>query len=252
VTLPSLGSGTAALIGGTTATFATGSTGDPASSGSDNSAWNTTSYPAATANNKAAGAQFNVSTVGKQNVVVSWDERVSNTGSKYVRLQYTTNGTTFFDFPTATAINTATVFESKTNILSGFVGVNNNPNFAFRIVAEFESSAANTGNTNYVGAAGTYGTSGTIRFDMVTVIGTTIAASNPPPVAATLSNPALSGGHFQFTVSGSSGSNYIVQASTNLSGSNWHSLQTNPAPFNFIEFNSVSLPQRFYRAVVAP
>jgi endonuclease/exonuclease/phosphatase family metal-dependent hydrolase len=250
LTTPSLGSGTAALIGGTTATFATGSAGDPASS--DNSAWNTSSYPAATANNKTAGVQFNVSTVGKQNIVVTWDERVSNTGSKYVRLQYTTNGITFFDFPTATAINAATVFESKTNNLSAFVGVNNNPNFAFRIVAEFESSAASTANANYIGAAGTYGTSGTVRFDMVTVIGTTIPASNPPPAAAALSAPAFSGGQFQFTVTGRAGSNYVVQASTNLSGSSWRSLQTNPAPFNFVESNSVSFPQRFYRAVIAP
>jgi endonuclease/exonuclease/phosphatase family metal-dependent hydrolase len=252
VSSPSLGSGTAALIGGTTATFATGSGGDPASAGNDNSGWNTTSYPAATANNKTAGVQFNVSTVGKQSIVVTWDERVSNTGSKYARLQYTTNGTTFVDFPTATAINAATVFESKTNNLSGLVGVNNNPNFAFRIVAEFESSAANTSNSNYVGAAGAYGTTGTVRFDMVTVIGTTISASNPPPVAATLSTPVLSGGQFQFTVTGSAGSNYVVQASTNLSTSNWASLRTNSSPFSFVETNSSQYLQRFYRAVAMP
>jgi hypothetical protein len=183
---------------------------------------------------------------------VSWDERVSNTGSKYVRLQYTANGTTFLDFPTATAINAATAFESKTNNLSGIVGVNNNPNFAFRIVAEFESSAANTGNANYVGAVGTYGTSGTVRFDMVTVIGTTIPASNPPPAAPTLNAPALSGGQFQFTVTGTAGSNYVVQALTNLSGSNWVSLQTNSAPFGFVDTNSVGFPQRFYRAIATP
>jgi hypothetical protein len=251
-TSPSIGSGSAALIGGTTATFATGSTGDPASAGSDNSGWNTTSYPAATANNKTAGVQFNVNTVGKQNIVVSWDERVSNTGSKYVRLQYTTNGTTFLDFPTATAVNAATVFESKTNNLSGIVAVDNNPNFAFRIVAEFESSAANTGNANYVGAAGTYGTSGTVRFDMATVIGTTIPSSKPPPAAPTLSAPALNGGQFQFTVTGTAGSNYVVQASTNLGVANWVSLRTNASPFTFVETNSGSYPLRFYRAVAIP
>jgi hypothetical protein len=252
ITTPSIGSGAAALIG-TTATFATGSSSDPASAGSDNSGWNTTSYPAATANNKSAGVQFNVSTVGKQNIVVSWDERVSNTGSKYVRLQYTTNGTAFFDFPTTTAINTAAVFESKTNNLSGFVGVNNNSNFAFRIVAEFESSAANTVNSNYVGAAGSYGTSGTIRFDMVTAIGATIPASNAPPSAATLSSAVLNAnGQFQFQVTGSIGSNYVVQVSTNLSGTNWLSLQTNAAPFGFMETNQGFYSQRFYRAVAVP
>jgi hypothetical protein len=253
ITTPSIGSGAAALIGGTTATFATGSGGDPASSGSDNSGWNPTSYPAATANNKTAGVQFSASTVGKQNIVISWDERVSNTGSKYVRLQYITNGAAFFDFPTTTSINAATVFESKTNNLSGFAGVNNNPNFAFRIVAEFESSAANTVNSNYVGASGSYGTGGTIRFDMVTVIGATISASNPPPSAATLSAPGLNGaGQFQFTVTGSVGSNYVVQVSTNLSGTNWVPLQTNAAPFGFVDTSSSAYLQRFYRVVALP
>jgi endonuclease/exonuclease/phosphatase family metal-dependent hydrolase len=253
ITTPSIGAGTAALIGGTTATFATGSAGDPASSGTDNSGWNTTSYPAATANNKTAGVQFNVSTASKQNIFISWDERVSNTGSKYVRLQYTTNGTTFVDFPTATAINAATVFESKTNNLSGFAGVNNNPNFAFRIVAEFESSAANTVNSNYVAASGSYGTAGTIRFDMVTVVGASISASNPPPSRAMLNAPGLNGtGQFEFTVMGSAGSNYVVEVSTNLNGANWVSLQTNAAPFTFVETNSGLYSQRFYRAVALP
>lgn len=253
VTAPSIGSGTAGSVGGTSATFATGSATDPASAGGDNSAWNTSTYPAATANNKTAGVQFNVSTASKQNIVVSWDERMSNTGSKYMRLQYTTNGMTFFDFPTGTSVSAATVFESKTNNLSGFTGVNNNPNFAFRIVAEFESTAANTANANYVGAGGTYGTSGTVRFDMVTVIGTSIVSSNPPPAPAVLGAAGIDAtGHIQFTVSGSVGSNYVVQASGSLIDPNWVSLRTNTAPFTFVEPISNLFSQRFYRAVAIP
>jgi hypothetical protein len=178
---------------------------------------------------------------------------MSNTGSKYMRLRYTTNGAAFFDFPTATVINAATTFESKTNNLSGLVGVNNNPNFAFRIVAEFESSAANTANSNYVGAAGSYGPGGTARFDIVTVTGVTISASNPPGVAAMLTAGGLNGsGQFRFTVTGSAGSNYVVQVSTNLSISNWLSLQTNSSPFNFLETNSGLTSPRFYRAIALP
>src|SRR5439155_12759601 len=45
--------------------------------------------------------------------------------------------------------------------------------FVFRIVAEFESSAIGTTNTNYVTATGVgYTTAGTVRFDMMTVYGT--------------------------------------------------------------------------------
>jgi hypothetical protein len=60
----------------------------------------------------------------------------------------------------------------KTNSLTAISGVNNNTNFAFRFVSEFENTAANTANTNYVPAnSSSYGTSGTMRYDMVTVSG---------------------------------------------------------------------------------
>ena len=150
----------------------------------------------------------------------------------------------------ATAVNAATVFEPKTNSLAGFPGVEDNPNFAFRIVAAFESTAANTGNANYAPAlsTSTYGTNGTIRFDMMTVLGTTI---NSSPSPATLSAQANDGA-FQFTVTGSTNSNYVVQASTNLSASNWVSLLTNASPFTFVETNASGYPKRFYRAVALP
>ena len=50
-------------------------------------------------------------------------------------------------------MNAATVFEPKTNSLVGIAGVNDNPQFAFRIVAEFESTAVGTANAMYIAAA---------------------------------------------------------------------------------------------------
>ncbi|HEX5219954.1 MAG TPA: immunoglobulin domain-containing protein, partial [Verrucomicrobiae bacterium] len=227
-TAPSTGPGTASLVTALTPTFAGGSATDPASS--DNSGWNTTGYPSASSGNKTAGARFDVSTVGKQNLVVRWDQRVSNTGSKYSRLQYTTNGSTFLDFPAAVGVVTATSFEAHTNNLSSLPGVNNNPNFGFRIVNEFENSATGTGANAYVAAAAGsgYAGSGTTRFDMVTLLGDSIPATNPPALPPTLSNAALAGNYFHFVLNGSTGSNYIVQATTDLGLSNWISLQTNP------------------------
>ncbi|MFO1512144.1 MAG: immunoglobulin domain-containing protein [Verrucomicrobiota bacterium] len=247
---PSTGSGTAALFGGTTATFATGDTSlDPAGT-TDNSGWNTTTYPAQNTGNKTRGLQFNVSTLGRQNIVVTWSSQSSNTGNKYARLQYTTNGTTYFDFPTAATNGLS--FNPKTNNLSSFPGVNHNPNFAFRIVSEFESTVANSGSTGYVAAnpASTYNTTGTMRYDMVTVIGDTITVSNPPASAPILADVTLAGNYIHFVLNGSSGSNYIVQAATDLSLSNWVSLQTNSAPLFFSETNQFQ--QRFYRGLVAP
>jgi hypothetical protein len=62
---PSTGSGSAVLIGGTTAAWATGSSYD---TNSVNNAWNTTTYPAQGTANKTAGVQFNASTLGYANI----------------------------------------------------------------------------------------------------------------------------------------------------------------------------------------
>jgi endonuclease/exonuclease/phosphatase family metal-dependent hydrolase len=250
-TAPSLGAGTASLIGGTTQAFFGGSSTDPAPS-SDNSGWSTTTYPASGASNKAAGVQFNVSTVGRQNISIRWDQRVSNTGSKYVRLRYTTNGTTFVDFPAATIETAGAAFEPKTNSLASLPGVDNNPLFAFQIVAEWQSTATGSGSAAYLGVVSTYAITGTTRFDMVTVSGTAIPPANPPAPPLLSASALDTNLYFQFTLSGTTGSNYIVQASTNLSAGNWVSLLTNAAPFSFLDTNASLFPQRFYRALAAP
>lgn len=71
-----------------------------------------------------------------------------------------------------------------------------------------------------------------------------------PAIAATLSSPAYSADNqFQFTVTGSTGSNYVVQVATNLAPPTaWVSIFTNTSPFTFVDSNANSFPQRFYRA----
>ena len=244
-TVPNIGTGTATAIGGVVASFVGGdATLDPAPA-ADNSAWTTVTYPAATANNKSAGVQFAVSTAGKQNIAIGWSQRSSNTGGKYFRLQYSTNsGASFTDFPAAVTVTN--VFTGFTNDLTAFPDVNNNSNFVFRIVGEFQSTATGSGSAAYVaaGSGSTYASSGTSRFDMVTVSGTAFLAATP----AVLTRPAAGGSQFGFTISGSAGLNYIVQASTNLSSSNWQPVFTNVAPFDFGDTN-IFAPQKFYRAV---
>ena len=254
VTTPSNGSGTASFVGGVAGNsppFATGDTSFDPAPAADNSGWNTTGYPAITSNNKTGGVRFDVSTAGKQNIVVYWSQRASNTGSKYARLQYSTNGTTFLDFATASAIGTA--FDVKTNNLTAFTGVNNNPNFGFRIVAEFESTALPSGGTNaYVAASSTstYGQTGTERFDMVTVLGVDIPPANSAGPAV-LSGVGLGGSaQFRFTVTGTAGSNYVVQTATNLSAPVWASVLTNISPFTFTESGPAG-NSKFYRAIIA-
>ena len=163
-TTPSIGSGTASLVGGTTATFASGSgSTDPTQPGFG---WNTSSYPTQGTNEKTAGVRFNVSTLGLSQVRVSWDQRLSNTAANTAQFQFSTNGTTFTDFGTAFVGSPGdTWFTGRSIDLTGIAAVNNNANFAFRIVSAFGSPG------NYVPATSTstYGTGGTWRFDMVSV-----------------------------------------------------------------------------------
>jgi Fibronectin type III domain len=65
-------------------------------------------------------------------------------------------------------------------------------------------------------------------------------------IAATLTSTSLSsGGQFKFTVSGVAGSQYAVQASTDLV--NWITLETNYSPFSFTDSNSSHFSHRYYR-----
>jgi alpha-tubulin suppressor-like RCC1 family protein/GH25 family lysozyme M1 (1,4-beta-N-acetylmuramidase) len=57
-------------------------------------------------------------------------------------------------------------------------------------------------------------------------------------------------GLFQFNLAGATGSNYVVEASTDLT--DWVPLQTNSSPFTFADTNAVNFPWRFYRAQPSP
>lgn len=149
--------------------------------------WGTSQYP--TNNNKQNGVQFNVSTLGARNIKVSYESRVSATASDYERLQYTTNQTDWTDFPASSSFNgIASSYLPYSYDLTGFPGAANNPDFGIRIVTEFQSTALYGLGTNngYIGTANTYGASGTVTYDLVTITGDTItnSASVPPILGA--------------------------------------------------------------------
>jgi endonuclease/exonuclease/phosphatase family metal-dependent hydrolase len=243
-TLPAVGTGTATAIGGVAASFVGGDSSlDPAGT-NDNTAWTTVTYPASSANNKTAGVQFAISTAGKQNITISYSIRSSNTGGKYFRLQYSTNGgAAFLDSPFVATLTAGATFFAFTNNLA-LPGVDNNSNFVFRLVAEFQITATGTGSAAYIGAGGTYATGGTTRFDMVTVSGTSLVTGG----AATLSSLTFTNGVFTLGVTGTLTAGYVLQTSTNLGSTNWLPVFTNASPFSFSESNLLA-PQKFYRAV---
>jgi hypothetical protein len=187
---PSFGSGTASLVGGVSAVFAAGSGNDPAAE--DNSGWNTSSYPPQGTSNKTAGVQFCVSTVGYSNIVISWEQKVSASASKYSRLQFSGDGSGFVDYSqpevATTASSAVSAFESHSASLKSFPEVNNSAGFTFRLVTEWESTALGSGADGYVTTFSTnsYSRAGTIRFDMVTIGGDRIGGANTPPFISPL------------------------------------------------------------------
>jgi hypothetical protein len=188
-TAPSAGSGTASLVGTTTTTFATGDTTNDPALKTDNSGLGTAGYPAATSPNRG-GVRFDVDTTGYENISISWYQRNSATASRYGRLQYTVDGSTFTDADVIT-IAVDSEFTAQTVNLASIPAVPNTPAFGFRIVAEWESAAIGPGGADAYVATKTgsaYSTSGTWRFDMVTVSGTPIAGANTPPSVSSLSS----------------------------------------------------------------
>lgn len=183
-TVPSTGSGTASVLGGVTQGYFGGSTADGTSAG-DNSGWSTTGYPGQGAANKTAGVEFRASTVGFESIVITWDFRNSATASKYFRLQYSTDGVNFTDNAVITQTAAANNFSSQSVSLAAIGAVDNNPNFAIRIVAEFENSATGAGTAGYatIGTSA-YASGGTIRYDLVTVAGSPATGNNPPSISA--------------------------------------------------------------------
>jgi hypothetical protein len=75
----------------------------------------------------------------------------------------------------------------------------------------------------------------------------TLTVSVLPVPPGILSAPVYAvGGVFQFSVAGDAGSNYVIEASTNLT--DWIPLETNTSPFIFADTNAVNVPMQFYRA----
>ncbi len=175
---PVIGSGMASLVGGTSAAFASGvangGSTDSVNTSPPNYGWNVTTFATQSTGDKTRGLQFLVSTVGFQNITVRWDQRHSNTAPRHAQFQYTLDGgSTWIDFGAPFVGNAGdTWFNNRSVDLSAITSANNNAQFGFRIVATFDPASG----TAYTASnsSSTYATSGTWRFDMVTVSGSVL------------------------------------------------------------------------------
>lgn len=192
---PYIGSGTVVTIGGVTSTYATGSSSDTDPLSDGNSALNTATFQAQSTGSGTAGVQFMVSTVGFEDIILSFDHRASGTASRWAQLDYTldggTNWVTGF-WNNAGGISPDSSFYNFSVDLSSIAGADDNALFGVRIVSIFSPNAFTENDNNSYGAdaayqrssatttgSGTYGTSGTWRFDLVTFSGNVAAVPEP-------------------------------------------------------------------------
>ena len=130
-----------------------------------------------TANN-GRNLTFNVSTLGFSNIVVSFATQGTSTGFNSNQFQYTLDGLNFIDFGAPYTPLTAFGSVPVVFTLSSILGLNNNPNAAFRIV--FGGATSSTG---------------TNRIDNFTVEGTSSESTSevPEPMTAVLLLSGLGG-----------------------------------------------------------
>ena len=168
-TVPNIGSGSASLVGGTTATFASGAGSSDTATVVDR-AWNTTNYPAQGTNAQTAGVQFNVSTAGFKDIVFDFDIRQSGSAANTYVVQYNpdvTNGLSpWFNVDTFSYSVNNVFANDQTVDLTAFPATNNNPNLGVRVVSAFNGSTG-----QYTGVTSPYTVNGTVRYDMVTFSG---------------------------------------------------------------------------------
>jgi uncharacterized protein len=179
VTIGPAGSAASLSIPSLTAGFNSGS---PLDTEANNNGWNTLTYPAISAGSGTAGPRFFVPTTGISGPLsVTFEQRPSNSASRFIQFQYTLDGTNFI----TTGLANDGIFEATTGgdtwysrsvDLSAIAGAANNATFGFRMVTIF---APGTG--SYARATpsttSTYSPGGTMRYDLVTVVPTPAAAA---------------------------------------------------------------------------
>ncbi len=180
----SLTTASASLVGVTGSVVTGAGSSDTAAT---NNSLNTTNYPAQGAGDLSRGVRFDISTLGFESLMFSFDQRNSNTAAANTALLYTLDSSaatpvwtqaTVFTMPSASA---GSFLNGISFDFSSITGANNNAKFAVELVATFKPGSSSYAPTL---SSGSYGTGGTIRYDMVTLSGTAIT---PVPEPETLS-----------------------------------------------------------------
>jgi hypothetical protein len=178
-------------------------------------------FPAQGEDNKTSGAQFMASTVGYKNIALTWDHYNSATGSRYWRVQYTLDGTTFMDFQVYTNPVVTTFRPAGANFAS-IDGANDNPNFGVRIVSEFESTATGQGGDVYLATnpSSNYGPGGTLWLDTMSITG--------EPIGGVTTALQISFNDGNIEISWPADAAGVLQSAENLGSPQWQAVAETP------------------------
>lgn len=195
----SMGTGVLRTIGGAatsiTNPFNEGSDNDYYTNSLDNTSWNVFNFPPQGVGNKTAGIMAACNTTGYKNIIFRYDERHSVSSPNTTVIQYnpdTSDTKGWIDIQTNKIILSTYSDTWFTRIVdfSNISAVNNKPRFGVRVVAAFDPNAGATYVTTSLQTAQSYAPSiGTIKFDMISFIGTTQNACVTPLTQA--SNPNI-------------------------------------------------------------
>lgn len=174
--VPSLGVGTATVLGGLNPQFSAG-TGSSDPAGTNDLALSLAHFPTQGHGGRTAGVQFDVSTAGHRLIQLRFDLRATATASRAGVVLVATDGVTYREV-LPFFLGADGVFTNGITIpFEFFTGAADNPKFSVRIVSDYASG------TNYaaVKSGSSYSTSGTWRVDMVTFNSEPIAPPPEPP-----------------------------------------------------------------------
>lgn len=228
--LPNVGAGSASIVnlggGVITPGARTGMAGTGCGAQSGVTAWAFEPFDPGTSN-ESNGAEFRASTLGYQDVSFTWDQRWSNTAANTVRLQYTTDGTTWVSFNMtagnttfcAGSINSNGCFEANTTgdeyrrttvNFTSITAANNNPNFGIRLLASHYQA---TGQFRQVSSPAVVANpAGTWRFDNVGFNGVLIPGPTSSVITAVAPTSICTGANanLRVTMTGGAGPFTVV------------------------------------------